>query len=148
MIIILKLVLGKRLSHCQVLSPLTCWSPAEHLPKSHDARDEGNEQDPWQRMAWLLQRLTGAYWTQGMDGNGGCWDYHEYLLSIIPSFPTFSTSFIRKGLKKLLLNVACLIRLVHQKMVKDAGDIFDGRQTKGFNYLSSWLGIEPNHWQY
>ena len=28
---------------------------------------------------------------QGMDGNGGCWDYHEWLW-ICPSFPTFSTS--------------------------------------------------------
>ena len=26
---------------------------------------------------------------------GGCWDYHSYLLWIIPSFPTFSTSKIK-----------------------------------------------------
>ena len=30
-------------------------------------------------------------WTQGMDGNGGCWDDHSWLLWIIPSFPIWST---------------------------------------------------------
>ena len=57
----------------------TTWSPQAHLVLVSQ---------------WLLATLANCRcnsiiwcWTQGMDGNGGCWDYW-----IIPSFPIWSTS--------------------------------------------------------
>ena len=42
--------------------------------------------------ACLISHYSYWCWTQGMDGNGVCWDYHYIILWIIPSFPIWSTS--------------------------------------------------------